>query len=162
VLAKNQLFRTLDDVNPNPVLAELESQIMQQANTLGVGPMGFGGKSSLIGCKITAANRLPASFFVSVAYDCWAYRRLGVRLDAESGAITKWLYRDPARQVEKMAQGEGLPLTGREVVLRPPLTEEQMRALKVGDVVLISGEMYTGRDAVHAHLMKNAPPVDMR
>lgn len=162
VLAKNQLFRTLDDVNPNPALAELESQIMQQANTLGVGPMGFGGKSSLIGCKVMAANRLPASFFVSVAYDCWAYRRLGVRLDAESGAITKWLYRDPARQVEKMTQSEGFPLTGREVVLRPPLTEEQMRALKVGDVVLISGEMYTGRDAVHAHLMKNAPPVDMR
>lgn len=162
VLAKNQLFRTLDDVNPNPVLAELEAQIMQQANTLGVGPMGFGGKSSLIGCKIAAANRLPASFFVSVAYDCWAYRRLGVRLDAASGAITKWLYRDPARQVEKMAKGEGFPLTGREVVLRPPLTEEQMRALKVGDVVLISGEMYTGRDAVHAYLMKNAPPMDMR
>jgi fumarate hydratase class I len=156
------LFRTLDDVNSNPVLAELESQIMRQANTLGVGPMGFGGKTSLIGCKIMAANRLPASFFVSVAYDCWAYRRLGVRLDAESGAITKWLYRDPARQVEKMAKGEGFPLTGREVVLRPPLTEEQMRALKVGDVVLISGEMYTGRDAVHGHLMKNAPPVDMR
>ena len=79
--------------------------------------MGFGGKVSLIGCKITAANRLPASFFVSVAYDCWAFRRLGVRLDAASGAITEWLYRDPARPVEKMAQGEGFPLTGREIVL---------------------------------------------
>jgi fumarate hydratase class I len=162
LLAKTQLFRTLDDVNPNPALAELEAQIMQEANTLGVGPMGFGGKSSLIGCKITAANRLPASFFVSVAYNCWAFRRLGVSLDAETGAITKWLYRDPARAVARMTQEEGFPLTGREVVLRPPLTEEQMRALKVGDVVLISGEMFTGRDAVHAHLMKNAPPVDMR
>ena len=55
---------------------------MEEANQLGVGAMGFGGKASLIGCKITAANRLPASFFVSVAYDCWAFRRLGVRLDA--------------------------------------------------------------------------------
>ena len=55
---------------------------MDEANELGVGAMGFGGKVSLIGCKITAANRLPASFFVSVAYDCWAFRRLGVRLDA--------------------------------------------------------------------------------
>jgi fumarate hydratase class I len=161
VLAKNQLFRTLDDVNPNPVLAKLESEIMEEANKLGVGPMGFGGKASLIGCKICAANRLPASFFVSVAYDCWAYRRLGVRLDPASGAITKWLYRDPARTVEKMAQSEGFPLTGREVPLRAPLTEAQMRTLKVGDVVLISGEMFTGRDAVHAHLMKNAPPVDL-
>ena len=56
---------------------------------------------------------------------------------------------------------EGFPLTGREVVLTAPLTEETIRALKVGDVVLIRGEMYTGRDAVHAHLMKNPPPVDL-
>src|SRR5437016_9273032 len=107
LLAKNQLFRSLDDTNPNPVLAKLEAEIMDEANKLGVGAMGFGGKSSLIGCKIMAANRLPASFFVSVAYDCWAYRRLGVRLDAATGAITKWLYRDPQRPVDKMARGEG-------------------------------------------------------
>jgi fumarate hydratase class I len=160
-LAKRQLFRALDDTNANAVLAKLEAEIMDEANRLGVGAMGFGGKASLIGCKITAANRLPASFFVSVAYDCWAFRRLGVRLDAATGAITKWLYRDPSRAVERMARGEGFPLTGREVVLTPPLTEAQMRALKVGDVVLISGEMFTGRDNVHAYLMKNPPPVDL-
>jgi fumarate hydratase, class I len=160
-LAKEQLLRTLDDVNPNAELAALEAQIMEQANTLGVGSMGFGGKASLIGCKITAANRLPASFFVSVAYDCWAFRRLGVYLDAATGAITQWLYRDPQQSVAKMTAAEGLPLTGREIVLQAPLTEEQMRALKVGDVVLINGPMLTGRDAVHAYLMKNAPPVDM-
>ena len=160
-LAKQQLFRTLDDVNPEPALAKLEGEIMEEANRIGVGAMGFGGRASLIGCKIGAANRLPASFFVSVAYDCWAFRRLGVRLDATSGAITKWLYRDPSRQVERMARGEGFPLTGREVILTPPLTEAQMRSLKVGDVVLINGEMYTGRDNVHAHLMKNPPPVDL-
>src|SRR5438128_5117279 len=143
-LAKGQLFRTLDDVNPNPVLAKLEAEVMEEANRLGVGAMGFGGKASLIGCKITAANRLPASVCVTVAYDCWAFRRLGVRLDAASGAITKWLYRDPDRKLERMAQAEGLPLTGREIVLRPPLTEADVRALKVGDMVLIQGEMYTG------------------
>src|SRR5258706_1124085 len=160
-LAKGQLFRTLDDVNPNPTLATLEAEIMEQANTLGVGAMGFGGQASLIGCKITAANRLPASFFVSVAYDCWAFRRLGIRVDAASGAITQWLYRDPERPLDRMAKGEGFPLTGREVILTPPLTEEMVRGLRVGDVVLVSGEMYTGRDAVHAHLMKNPPPVDL-
>jgi len=161
-LAKQQLFRTLDDENPNPQLAKLEAGIMEEANRLGVGAMGFGGKVSLIGCKITAANRLPASFFVSVAYDCWAFRRLGVRLDAANGAITKWLYRDPERNVERMARGEGFPLTGREVILTPPLSEQAMRALKVGDVVLIRGEVFTGRDNVHAYLMKNPPPVDLR
>src|SRR6478735_4065361 len=106
-LAKGQLFRTLDDVNSNPVLAKLEDEIMEEANRLGVGPMGFGGRVSLIGCKIMAANRLPASFFVSVAYDCWAFRRLGITLDVESGAITGWLYRDPDRTIEKMAEAEG-------------------------------------------------------
>ena len=164
VLAKDQLFRTLDDTNPVPELATLEQDIMAEANKLGIGAMGFGGKVSLIGCKIMAANRLPASFFVSVAYDCWAYRRPGVRLDPQSGAITKWLYRDPARLVEKMTTATEFPLTGREIMLRPPISEEQIRSLKVGDVVLITGECYTGRDAVHAHLMNNPLPagVDLK
>ncbi|MGH9665814.1 MAG: FumA C-terminus/TtdB family hydratase beta subunit [Bryobacteraceae bacterium] len=162
MLAKYQLLRTLDDTNPIPELARLEAEILDQANRLGVGAMGFGGKASLIGCKIAAANRLPASFFVSVAYECWAFRRLGVLLDPATGAITQWLYRDPSRAVENMAQTSGFPLTGREIVLTPPLTEETVRALKVGDVVLIRGEMFTGRDAIHAHLMKNPPPVDLR
>src|SRR5215813_7106542 len=103
MLAKMELFRTLDDVNPVPELAKLEAEIMDEANRIGVGAMGFGGKVSLIGCKIAAANRLPASYFVSVAYDCWAFRRLGVRLDAASGAITRWLYRDPDMPVQRMA-----------------------------------------------------------
>ncbi len=160
-LAKEQLFRTLDDVNDDPVLAKLEAEIMDEANKISVGAMGFGGKASLIGCKIVAANRLPASFFVSVAYDCWAFRRLGVLLDPVSGAITQWLYRDPSRVVEKMSQESEFTLSGREIVLTAPVTEAQVRALKVGDVVLIRGRVYTGRDAVHAHLMNTPPPVDL-
>ncbi len=159
--AKEQLFRTLDDVNPIPELAKLEAYILQAANTLGIGTMGFGGNATLIGCKIGVLNRLPASFFVSVAYDCWAFRRLGVVLDAKTGEIKRWLYRDEKEAAIQMTRGEGFVRTGNEKVLRAPLTEAQVRELKVGDVVLVSGEMYTGRDAVHAHLMKNAPPVDM-
>ena len=135
---------------------------MEEANLLGMGAMGFGGKASLIGCKVMAANRLPASFFVSVAYDCWAFRRLGVILNVETGAIDQWLYRDPSASVKRMAEGEGFALTGKEVVLEAPVTEAQVRGLKVGDVVLIRGTMYTGRDAVHAYLMKNPPPVDLQ
>jgi fumarate hydratase class I len=161
-LAKQQLFRTLDDTNPDPVLAKLEEEIMEQANKLGVGAMGFGGASSLIGCKIAAANRLPASFFVTVAYDCWAFRRLGILLDAESGAITQWLYRDPERPVERLiSTGTGFHLTGREVRLEPPLSEEKVRALKVGDVVLINGSMVTGRDAAHHYLLHHDAPCDV-
>jgi fumarate hydratase, class I len=61
-----------------------------------------------------------------------------------------------------MLDQAGFMRTGREVALRTPLTEEQVRSLKVGDVVLVSGRMFTGRDAVHAHLMKHDPPVDLR
>jgi fumarate hydratase class I len=139
---------------------------MDEANRLAVGPMGFSGATSLIGCKIGALNRLPASFFVSIAYDCWAFRRLGVRLDASTGAIRSWLYREGGTASQPMLPAEavaaGFPRTGREVALTAPVSDEQIRALKVGDVVLVSGLMYTGRDAVHAHLMKNPPPVDLR
>ena len=162
VHAKEQLFRTLDDVNADPRLAGLEASIMGEVNRLGIGTMGFGGRVSLIGCKIGVQNRLPASFFVSVAYDCWAFRRLGVVLDARTGDITRWLYRDPASPVVAMADQAGFQRTGREVALQTPLTEAQVRGLKVGDVVLVSGRVYTGRDAVHAHLMKHDPPVDLR
>jgi fumarate hydratase class I len=162
VQAKEQLFRTLDDINPDPRLAELEASIMGEVNKLGIGAMGFGGRTSLIGCKIGVLNRLPASFFVSVAYDCWAFRRLGVVLDARTGEIRRWLYRDAGNPVVPMADQAGYQRTGREVVLRTPLTEEQVRGLKVGDVVLISGRAFTGRDAVHHHLMSHEPPVDLR
>ena len=161
VHAKEQLFRTLDDVNPDPRLAAVEASIMGEVNKLGIGTMGFGGRTSLIGCKIGALHRLPASFFVSVAYDCWAFRRLGVVLDSRTGAITEWLYRDPSTPVAAMADQAGVPRTGREVRLRTPLTDAQVRALTVGDVVLVSGRVNTGRDAVHAHLMKHDPPVDL-
>ncbi|MGQ0737337.1 MAG: FumA C-terminus/TtdB family hydratase beta subunit [Acidobacteriota bacterium] len=162
VHAKEQLFRTLDDVNPDARLAELEAEIMRTVNTLGVGTMGFGGRVSLIGCKVGALNRLPASYFVSVAYDCWAFRRLGVVLDAQTGAISRWLYRDPAVPTVLMMDQAGFRRTGREVALSTPLDDQAIRALRVGDVVLASGRAYTGRDAVHHHLMSHEPPVDLR
>src|SRR5262245_21299222 len=160
--AKQQLFRTLDDVNPDGRLAELEASIMSTVKPLELGAMGFGGKVTLIGCKIGALNRLPASFFVSVAYDCWAFRRLGVLLDQSTGAIKRWLYRDPSHPIIPMLDQAGFARTGREVAIKAPISEEAIRSLKVGDVVLLSGRMFTGRDEVHSYLMKHEPPVDLR
>lgn len=73
--SKETLFRQLDDTNPDPKLAALEEQLTGEANQLGIGPMGFGGQTTVMGTKITALNRLPASYFVTVSYMCWAYRR---------------------------------------------------------------------------------------
>jgi fumarate hydratase class I len=90
-LSKTQFLRWIPDRNPNPELDKLEQDILKTANELGIGPMGFGGKTTLLGVKICAANRLPASYFVSISYMCWAYRRQGVILDTE-GKIGNWLY----------------------------------------------------------------------
>jgi len=158
--AKQQLFRLLDDINPNPELAKLEDYILQNANKLGIGTMGFGGLSTLIGCKIGSYHRLPASFFVTVAYNCWAYRRLGVVLNPKTGAIQRWLYKEDT-PVMRMAKEESLPLTGREIPLTMPLSEDHMRALKVGDVLLLSGMMHMGRDVLHHYLMTHDSPVNL-
>jgi fumarate hydratase class I len=89
--SKQQLLRPLHDRNPVPELDRLEQDILNTANELGIGPMGFGGRTTLLGVKICAVNRVPASFFVSVSYMCWAYRRQGVSLTPD-GRIEKWLY----------------------------------------------------------------------
>jgi len=75
LLSKEQFWRRLDDENPDPVLSKLEKRLYRELNGLGIGPMGFGGKTTVLGVKIGKMHRLPASFFVSVSYMCWAFRR---------------------------------------------------------------------------------------
>lgn len=161
-LAKHQLFRPVDDVNPIEELARLEDYIMEHANTLGIGTMGFGGNVTLLGCKIGVMNRLPASFYVSVAYNCWAYRRQGAVLDAETGTFKKWVY-EPSPSAAAVAEPSSQEKQegGREIVLTTPITEEQIRSLRVGDVVIVNGLIHTGRDALHHYLMDHDSPVDL-
>jgi fumarate hydratase class I len=83
--SKESLFRQLDDSNPDPDLAALEEKITDQANQLDIGPMGFGGKTTVLGTKIKNLHRLPASYFVSISYMCWAYRRR--RMFYENGKV---------------------------------------------------------------------------
>lgn len=89
--SKEQFLRKLDDTNKDPLLRKLEEEVTAEANKLGIGPMGFGGKTTLMSTKVTALNRVPASFFVSVSYMCWAFRRQGAKL-SNRGLIQKWFY----------------------------------------------------------------------
>jgi len=86
--AKRQLLRPLPDASPERELAALERRLLADANALGIGPMGLGGRATLLGVKAAARTRLPASYFVTVAYMCWACRRRGVRV---SGETVEWL-----------------------------------------------------------------------
>ncbi len=78
--AKAQLLRPLDE-KPRAgdarerALVRLEREVLREANALGIGPMGLGGATTLLGVKIAARPRVPASFFVTVAYMCWSCRR---------------------------------------------------------------------------------------
>ncbi|MHC4599596.1 MAG: fumarate hydratase [Planctomycetota bacterium] len=83
VLAKRQLLRSLTDRNEDAELAPLEDRLLEEANRLGVGPMGLGGKTTILGVKAAAAHRHPASYFVSVAYLCWAARKRRMTLTGE-------------------------------------------------------------------------------
>jgi fumarate hydratase class I len=75
VKSKEVLFDEIGTRNADPKLAALEERLTSEANQLGIGPMGFGGQTTVIDTKITGLSRLPASYFVSVSYMCWAYRR---------------------------------------------------------------------------------------
>lgn len=88
--SKRQLLRSLDDKNENTLLGKLEQSIMRDTNRLGIGPMGFGGMTTLLGVKIGSLCRIPPSYFVSVTYMCWAYRRRG--FEYKGGKVKRWLY----------------------------------------------------------------------
>jgi fumarate hydratase class I len=82
--SKEVLLRPLDDAHEDEQLASLEARLLQEANTLGIGPMGFGGKTTVLGVKAAKLHRLPASFFVSVSYMCWAHRRRRMTVRGET------------------------------------------------------------------------------
>lgn len=90
IKSKQQLLRPLDDANPNEELAAFEGQLYEEANELGIGPMGFGGQTTVLGVKVGTQHRLPASYFVSIAYMCWANRRasMDVALSGEDMEVT--------------------------------------------------------------------------
>ena len=73
--SKEVLYEKIGTRNPDPKLAALEERLTEEANQLGIGPMGFGGQTTVIDTKITGMHRLPACYFVTVSYMCWAYRR---------------------------------------------------------------------------------------
>jgi len=83
IKSKQLLLRPVDDTNEDPKLGELEDRLLEEGNQLGIGPMGFGGKTTLLGVKVGSLHRLPASYFVSVAYMCWANRRASMRVVGE-------------------------------------------------------------------------------
>jgi len=87
--SKRQLLRKIGQRSTSDELAELEKRVLQEANELGIGPMGFGGRTTLLDVFVGALNRLPASYFVSISYMCWAFRRKQMVANVE-GEVLEW------------------------------------------------------------------------
>jgi fumarate hydratase subunit alpha len=79
-LAKQNLLKPLNQSNSNLELAKLEQELLEAANATGIGPMGLGGKTTVLGVKLDYANRHPASYPVAVVIQCWAARRASARI----------------------------------------------------------------------------------
>jgi len=82
-LAKKVLLRPLHEPNENPEIAKLEKEILEAVNMTGIGPMGLGGKTTVLGVHVDYAFRHPASFPAAVAFNCWAARRASARINAD-------------------------------------------------------------------------------
>lgn len=82
-LAKAALLKPLNQPNPDPELAKLEEELCEAVNQTGIGPMGLGGKITVLDVKVDYAHRHPASYPVAVAVQCWAARRASARINAD-------------------------------------------------------------------------------
>ena len=78
--SKEILLRKVGSANPDPALDALETQLTEELNTLGIGPMGYGGRTTVLDVFIEELWRHPASFFVSISYMCWSSRRMTLRI----------------------------------------------------------------------------------
>lgn len=82
-LAKQALLRPLNQPNADPELAKLEKELCEAVNLTGIGPMGLGGKTTVLDVKVDYAYRHPASYPVAVVVQCWAARRASARISSD-------------------------------------------------------------------------------
>ena len=79
-LAKKALLRPINEPNSDPKLAKIEQELLQAVNSTGIGPMGLGGKTTVLGVKLDYAHRHPASYPVAVVVQCWAARKATAKI----------------------------------------------------------------------------------
>ncbi|MFH0776120.1 MAG: FumA C-terminus/TtdB family hydratase beta subunit [Patescibacteria group bacterium] len=152
-LAKKNLLQKIGKQNSDPVLAKVEATILRKINSSKIGAGGLGGRTTLLDCRVAALPRHPASFFVTLAYSCWATRRAKIVLDSAG----KILQKDSLKKFLSME----LDL-GEIKKIQLPISEKEIRQLRAGDLVAVSGRIFTARDQVHQLALKKKLPQDLR
>ena len=82
--SKELILRKLGTANADPKMDAFEQELTKDLNTLGIGPMGYGGSTTVLGIMAEEMYRHPASFYVSISYMCWSSRRGTLSLAANS------------------------------------------------------------------------------
>ena len=152
-LAKEALYRP--EPHEEERVAKLEKELLSEVNELGIGPMGLGGGPTALDLKVDYAYRHPASYPVAVRFNCWAAREAVVEVGKDgtwrlvSENVTPQDLRTPPQ-----AEGEGKEI-------RLPVSEEEVRQLKAGDVVYLTGTIVTARDEAHKKILEEGAPLDL-
>lgn len=86
-LAKRSLLRPLGTHSPDPEAAALEKELLEAINSLGVGPMGTGGRTTALAVNVEFAPRHPANFPVGLVMQCWCHRHSVINLNRDGKVI---------------------------------------------------------------------------
>ncbi|NPA85130.1 MAG: fumarate hydratase [Crenarchaeota archaeon] len=153
-LAKDALYRS--GPHPEERVAKLENEWLEKVNSLGIGPMGLGGGPTALSLRADYAYRHPASYPVSVRFNCWAAREAVVEVSASG-----WRVREDLNISEEDLKTPPLEVEGgKELIL--PVTEEDVRNLRAGDVVYLTGTIVTARDEAHKKILEEGPPMNLK
>ena len=82
-LSKKALTRPIGERHPEPKVARLEEELLKLINMIGIGPHGFGGKTTALDVKVDYGARHPASYAVAVSFMCWAMRRASFEINSK-------------------------------------------------------------------------------
>jgi len=161
--AKDAVFRELNqkqpDAAPNaandPFIRSLENRIYRCVNRLGLGPMGSGGDTTTLGVYLERRGTQTAASPVSVCQQCWASRASEALITPDNiSYITPHIEKDDLPAVSTLLSEEMSSQAGMTVHrLSTPVSPEDIRKLKVGDVVYVSGILCTSRDGAHRRMV---------
>ena len=149
LMAKKALLREIGTKSPVSHWADMEARLLARINSLGIGPAGLGGSLTAMAVHIETYGTHIAGLPVAVNIGCHVTRHRSVILDGTS--LPEQIVHAPAPSPPVDSQTDP-KITGRK--LTTPLTQADVDTLWAGEMILISGYIYTARDAAHKRLVE--------
>ena len=149
-LAKHALMREIGTPSKDPEVAAFERELLEAVNASGVGAGGLGGSHTALAVHIETAPCHIAALPLAINMGCSALRRCTIDL-TEKESFGESI-QEGTSDVSDESENGALPIIdGHHIDL--PLNRAQLAALRAGDVCLLTGDIYTLRDAGHMRLI---------